>query len=93
MDVDKGALVITYAFLLGNVTLAKYFKSIESLPLNMRSKFRDSLEDTLKVVLNFDEPFAAWLPLNFHHLNDTSADLLESLDSKMFTAVRCSTVC
>jgi hypothetical protein len=28
-----------------------------------------------------------------HHLNDTSAELLESLDSSMFLAVRISTIC
>jgi len=51
------------------------------------------LEINFKAILKFDETFAVWLTQNLHYLNDTSAELLESIDNKMYIAVRCSTIC
>ena len=59
----------------------------------MKAQYRDSLENYLKAFLRFDELIAAFLADNLHHLNGTSAELLESPDSNVLMALRCSTVC
>ena len=93
MDLNRGVQVVTYAFLLGNGTLAKYFKSIEALPASMRARFREQLKRALATFLKLDEVFASWLAENLHYLNDTSVELLDALDPSALMAVRCSTVC
>ena len=54
MKVEQGVQVVTYAFLLGNVTLAKFFKSIDALPNSMRKEFRDNLTVYLEKVVKLD---------------------------------------
>jgi hypothetical protein len=59
----------------------------------MKASYRDSLESYLKALLKLDDLLAAFLADNLHHLNDTSAELLESLDNSMLMTLRCSTIC
>jgi hypothetical protein len=37
MDLERGVQVVTYAFLLGKETLAKFLKSVEALPVSLRT--------------------------------------------------------
>lgn len=44
IDTKQGALIVTFAFLLGKSTLAKFFKAAIGLSSQMASKFRDALK-------------------------------------------------
>ena len=84
---------MTFAFLLGQSTATKFFKVMVGLPSKDAAKFRDHLKRCFKVILKLNDLFADWLASNLHHLNDTSAGLLETLDNTSLDALRCSTVC
>ena len=75
------------------MTLAIYFKSLQVLPQKMQTEYRDKLKIHLQVIPKFSEAYANFLALNLHHLNDTSVELLETLDNNTYLAVRCSTIC
>jgi hypothetical protein len=48
-------LIVTFAFLLGQSTLAKFFKCMVGLTSQVAGKFRGHLKDYLRAILNIDE--------------------------------------
>jgi hypothetical protein len=61
VEPERGALIVTFAFLLGQSTLAKFFKCMVGLTSQVAGKFRGHLKDYLRAILNIDEEFASWL--------------------------------
>ena len=48
-------MIIAFAFLLGQATLAKFFKCMVGLTSQVAGKFRGHLKDYLRAILNIDE--------------------------------------
>ena len=55
VEPERGALIVTLAFLLGQSTLAKFFKCMVGLTSQVAGKFRGHLKDYLKAIMNIDD--------------------------------------
>ena len=84
--------VIFAAIVIGGETLHKYLKVLVSEDKKRTEIIHKQLKDSLMYELHFNDLYSKWLSENLHRLNQSSVNLLETLDPDSYHNVRVSTI-
>jgi len=87
------ARVLFASIIIGAGTLHKYLNVLVGEDKKRTDIIHRKLKDLLRYDLGLHDLYAKWLSENFHRLNDSSVNLLASLDKDSYQYVRVSTIC